>query len=192
MTGAVTYAASVRDSYKEHTAIVLITDSLVDADACGSTIASVASVAAAARRAGTPTYVIENVVPLLAQLPVLEEWLALLEPIATAGGTTARSLGLGTDLAALLLEIQRIEAGCQYALPEGYAWEQLQLALPDPSGPRPFPRVESAAQCMPNGGVYLDAASGFARACPESCAAIFESESAPIWVTNCAADSGVQ
>jgi hypothetical protein len=193
LEGALTYVGSIRDSYRTKPVIVLVTDGFPDF-ACGSTIARVAEVAEVGAANELATYVIE--VPIINGFVegIVDEFVeivlppATLTPVASASGTTLRMLTPRDDadaVARMLLAIQREAEPCDYALPEGMAWEDIQLAVDDGTAPHPLQRLSSLDECSGSSGVYLDPKSGFARACLDACKLIRGSGRPPLWVRDC-------
>jgi hypothetical protein len=197
LEGAVRYARSRSSSFEDQPqAVVLFSDGFADL-ACMTGQQDMESIARAGAQAGVRTFVVElatapNIISMIPVLNVLT--LVQLDPVASAGGTgTARTLDLlgdsPDDVEQLLLQIQREAQPCDYALPDGASWGEVQLAINTGAGPRPLTALSDATACDASGGVFLDASGStpWARACPASCAAIQASTLAPVWLRGCTA-----
>jgi hypothetical protein len=195
LTGGIELAFSLKNTRpEEEQVVVLISDAFLDLS-CTSTPGELINAAAeglAVKR--IRSYMIELLQNPLPILPVTGTIIPL-DPVAAAGGTShARSFHLNNDsarvLADRLLEIQRDAAVCEYALPGDAVWDEAWLAVDTGVGPGPLARLNDASECGVTGGsyvTYVDPTSGttWARACPNSCAAIKASARPPVWIVDC-------
>jgi hypothetical protein len=180
LTGGLSYATSVALAEDLETAVVLVSDGILD-PGCASTAETASSVAHAglAANPSVKTFVVGlGAGPSLIHTVGLLD-LAPLDQVAAAGGTdyarrVSIDLGSNAELTGALNAIAKAASPCAFRLPEGFDIARVSLEWQPDSGPpaTELPHIARPDLCGGGPGVYPSASPGYVELCPAACAAV--------------------